>query len=398
MKDKKKLYKSAIAFSVMMSTTLMAPLSVLATGSDLSVVNSGDNATIDTSTSSTSTINVNNSNTATINQSATSNTNTGGNTVDGNIGSGSSIHTGNALTAFSFEASANENMTAVSGNSHTNSMIHMLDVVNTGDDADIDGTMSNTLNIGVNNTNNSNTTQQFFATTNTGYNTSDGNIGNGNGIVTGNGVVTGEFEVKTNKNATVLGLGGQAPVQGIDGSLTNTGDNADVDATSTSQTTIGVNNFNTSYVNQLMNVNQNSGNNTSTDNIGSAGILTGGAQAVAHMEADTNHNTTGVGGWIMAPMGLNIFDIVNTGNGLASTNNMTHTSATSVMSMNSLSQSQSVAHTSTTGSNTSDGNVGAGSINSGAHAFGSALEVDGNHNATVLGDTTGLLALILAMF
>lgn len=397
MKDTKKLCKTAIAFTVMMSITLMAPLRVFATGSDLSVVNSGDDADISTSTTSNSTVTVSNSNTATINQSATSTSNTGGNTEEGNIGGGSNIHTGNAVTAFSFEASANENMTAISGTPQTNSMIHMLDIVNTGDDAEVESEMTNTNTVDVTNNNSAYITQNFTAYTNTGDNTSEGNIGPGNGIVTDNSLVSGNFDVTVNKNATFLNLGSQAPIQGMEGSLTNTGDEADIDANSTSETTIQVANYNSALVNQMMNVTQNSGGNSSEGNVGSAGIATGGTHVIGYMNVWANKNTTGIGGMYSAPLGLNIFDIVNTGDELESENTMHHTSTTTVANANTLSQYQTLTQYSNTGDSTSDGNVGSGMIYSGNHMFRNSLAMGGNHNDTVLGNTTGLLALIMGL-
>lgn len=394
-----RIIQAALSSAFALSTTLAVPAGAFAAVSDTSVVNTGDDVTVDTTTSQNTSVNVSNSNDATIIQSFTSTSNTGGNSAEGNIGGSTSIDTGNAMSVATFEASGNHNLTGISGLG-SSAGVNMVDIVNSGDNADIDSSLNSNLDIGVSNTNTANVIQNFLSISDTGNNTASNNITTGSGggasIETGNSSATADFAVDVNHNTSALNIGSLSPALGSSTLVTNTGDNADIDSTSDATTNISVDNSNAANISQLLFATANTGNNSGEDNIGNGpDINTGTAAAVGEFMVEGNHNMTGIGGSLTNSPNLNLMDIVNSGDNLSS--NTTHNASltTAVSNTNSLMSASVFTSTSNTGENSSDDNIGSSSLWSGSAGAGGEMASAGNHNQTIFGSVADVLLLWL---
>ncbi|OGK18141.1 hypothetical protein A3H83_03240 [Candidatus Roizmanbacteria bacterium RIFCSPLOWO2_02_FULL_39_8] len=100
------------------NTTVVSDPSASLNGSvnGSSIVNTGDDVTINTSSNNTNVVEVINVNVLELSQQVNSYTNTGNNTADGNIGSGGGrIVTGDATTTVNMDVTANSNCTLIGG-------------------------------------------------------------------------------------------------------------------------------------------------------------------------------------------------------------------------------------------------------------------------------------------
>ena len=267
-----------------------------------SIVNSGDDTHVTTSSSTSTNVNVANTNVANISQQVQAHVNTGHNSADGNIstsGAGTSIMTGNALSQIGLNVDANENQTAIAV-SNGDGDSNMTDIVNTGDDADINTSANSTTNVSVKSLNTAFVQQAAKIHANTGHNDADGNIGSGPSIHTGNAVAGVGFDVDVNNNTTAIGLGGgMSSLSSHEGgnmtSIVNTGDDLDTDTNVHTSTSIHSSSKNMMSVMQRIMSHTNSGHNDADDNIGGSGMMTGGAGVQIGSAAEGNSNSSFLG-------------------------------------------------------------------------------------------------------
>jgi LPXTG-motif cell wall-anchored protein len=308
------------------NTTLISGSGGSAT-TNVNIVNTGDNLHSNTDTSVNNTTTVTNNNTATINQTVNASANTGYNQANRNIAFGGDagvIETGDAIVNTSVKAAANENVTVISGaEGHADSNVN---VINTGDHADISANSSETNTVAVVNNNVANVNQQVNVDANTGNNEANRNIGGGS-ITTGG--VTVNTNVVSNANGSytfvidsattgmdvfnqflqlLMGKSLQEVLSQYPGSVvtpgstgsndtsvTNTGDDATVLANHTSTRTVMVTNNNEANINQYVNVSANTGSNTCNRNVGGCDIKTGDVTVTTTLVANANWNFTIIG-------------------------------------------------------------------------------------------------------
>lgn len=374
-------------------TTAFAMFSTgaLAATNGTSVVNSGDRVNIESEVEKESTVIVNNNNTAATTQTVLSNANTGGNSANRNIG-GTSVTTGNAVTSSALGVEANHNTTAISMPS-TGADANLTDVVNTGNRADVETEVEIENTVVVNNTNSLYSMQGATSNSNTGANRASRNIGP-TAVTTGNAGVSTDMWVDGNRNETAIGS-----MSGNGGSLlnstmvTNTGNRADVESEAESETTVIVNNTNMGWFSQYMMGNSYTGLNLASRNIGATGVATGNALVSANMGVEANHNTTGIGGSALAPTGINLFDVVNTGNYFEGEAESETELVTVVNNGNLLTSLQSLFLNSNTGYSSARRNIGSSLISTGVGATGSSVYSGGNHNMTLIGSLIALAGL-----
>ncbi len=282
-------------------------------------------------------------------------------------------------------------------------------VINSGDNAFVSSSATETTNINVQNTNTAFVNQEVNATANTGHNSADGNIslgGTAATINTGAAVVDASLSTVANSNTTAISLpSGLATSNTTD--IVNTGDNATVHTNTTSQTNIGVYNDNFAQVNQscggggsmlpvtgLFQVNgshhsgcnANTGHNTADDNIGGASIQTGNATVLADFDTKVNKNQTYIGGYTGGAFGLvNNASILNTGDNASIFAHATRLTNLNVFNNNFASIWQNVNAKANTGWNFADDNIGGASIRTGNAVVGADLDVLANSNKTVIG-------------
>lgn len=363
----------------------------LAATNGTSVVNSGDSVNIESEVEKESTVIVNNNNTAATTQTVFSNANTGGNSANRNIG-GTSVTTGNAVTSSALGVEANHNTTAISMPS-TGADANLTDVVNTGNRADVETEVEIENTVVVNNTNSLYSMQGATSNSNTGANRASRNIGP-TAVTTGNAGVSTDMWVDGNRNETAIGS-----MAGNGGSLlnstmvTNTGNRADVESEAESETTVIVNNTNMGWFSQYMMGNSDTGLNLASRNIGATGVATGNALVSANMGVEANHNTTGIGGSALAPTGINLFDVVNTGNYFEGEAESETELVTVVNNGNLLTSLQSLFLNSNTGYSSARRNIGSSLISTGVGATGSSVYSGGNHNMTLIGSLMALAGL-----
>ncbi len=285
-------------FSLLAVMGLIGTPVALAATDATSIVNSGDDVDIDTTSSSSTNVNVNNTNIANVTQQVTSQVNTGNNSADQNIsldGQGTGIMTGNAMSQVGLNVDANHNMTAVAVGGSSGDT-NMTDIVNTGDDADIDTTARSRTRVNVNNFNQAFVQQAATVQANSGNNDADQNIGDGPSIMTGNAGAAVGFNADVNHNDTAIALGsGLSATQNGDGNFTsivNTGDDLDADTRVRTRTRITSNSTNIMSVLQSTLSQSNTGDNDADQNIGGTGLMTGAAGTQVGSTAGGNHNAT----------------------------------------------------------------------------------------------------------
>lgn len=387
------------------SSVMLAGPAVFAAGNGTSIVNSGDNATVNTDTYQTSSVNVNNTNTASVDQNVNASANTGNNTADKNIstgGTGTSITTGAAGVSTALSVAANSNTTAIGGVNPASA--NMTDVTNTGDKANVNTSTTTNTSVLVNNTNSAEVSQSCGGgvgpslltldfqlggcNANTGHNSANSNIG-GAGITTGAAAVGVTMQDQLNRNRTLIG----DPLTLDQGtgllnttSITNTGDNALVNTSANNTSTVGVNNTNEALIDQAVFADSNSGWNHANENIGGAHVLTGPAAVGVNFGVNANTNATGIGGGLgLLPMGANLNDVVNTGDNLLANTSVTSNSSALLNNTSSLLTEQFVWQHSNSGMNHSSSNVGSTTLGTNGAGIGVGLTSGGNTNTTVLG-------------
>lgn len=371
-------------------------------GSNVIVLNTGDNVKLDTSSNYSSNTSVTNNNNATINQNVDASANTGNNTANRNIsygGNAGSITTGNAAVNTGASASANDNYTAINGSCQN--IVSNTTIYNTGDNLDHTGGTSSTCNTTVVNNNNATINQVVNGDANTGGNQAERNIAVGGGsagqIVTGNASVGSLVTSQGNQNIVIVG--GQSsnggPGSGANIYILNTGDNADLSSYYSLANNVSVTNNNNYYADQSVNGTANTGDNSASRNInqnGNAGVIeTGDATVNTSLSASANKNQTYING-----SGGSVTDnvkIVNTGDNLHSDTNTSVNNSTSVTNNNNATINQTVNATANTGNNDASRNIAyngnAGSITTGNATVNTVLAANANQNATVISGAEG---------
>lgn len=409
------------AFITAVSSALIFAAPVAFASDATTIVNSGDNATVFTSSNQNSSVAVNNSNTAEVSQMVNANVNTGDNTASHNISTGSlgtTVHTGDAGLTTNFAVNANNNATVIGMTNPASA--NLTDVTNTGDKALVNTSTNTNSSIQVNNSNSADVTQSCGGApllsldilgggnglggcnANTGHNNANSNIG-GAAITTGQAGIGVNMQTMVNKNQTVigdpLGLGNEGSVGSLmDGtSITNTGDNATVFTSSNANSFVGVNNSNEALISQMLNANTNSGHNNANENIGGAEVMTGDAGITSNMGVAANTNATGIGnGFGMTPLMSNLNDFVNTGDNMLANTSTNANSNTTLNNSSALLSSQFVFTHSSSGENHTNSNVGLTLVGTNGAGVSNGMLIGGNTNTTVLGGLfNSLLSLLL---
>ena len=292
--------------------------------SNTDVVNTGDDLEVDASNETNTNTTVTNTNDAEVDQEVNIVANTGNNTADRNIafnGDAGVIHTGDAIVVTELETEVNSNQTLISETAPASNQDSTTDIVNTGDNLDVDVSNETNTSTTVNNTNNAEVTQTVKAVGNTGGNTASGNIGQST-MTTGNVTITTEIITNANNNYTfivdsnvnglelfkqfveaflgmdwedLIGNSNGQSSSGNNVAIVNTGDNATILAEQVQNREVVVNNTNYANVNQEVNVHANTGGNTCNANIGDCQITTGNATIWTQLVANLNNNFTFIG-------------------------------------------------------------------------------------------------------
>jgi len=189
-------------------------------GASIHILNTGNHANYFGMTRYSQQAQVNNNNHAAINQTANASANTGDNSSNRGIAFGGNagvINTGNAVVNVGMWAFANNNTSLISLGELGGNLMG-LDLVNTGDNLDVNQNNSSETNVGVNNNNTAYVNQTVNASANTGNNTANRNIsfgGNAGVINTGDAEVNICLVTDVNNSETVISLGnvdtGSAP-------------------------------------------------------------------------------------------------------------------------------------------------------------------------------------------
>lgn len=288
------------------------------------ITNTGDDLDADISSETNNSTTVQNTNTADVDQGVMVRANTGNNTANGNIafnGDAGVITTGDALVVTSLETEVNSNQTLISETAPASDSGTTTDIVNTGNNLDVDVSNEANTTTTVTNFNNANVNQNVNAVANTGHNTANHNIGQSS-MTTGDVTITTELITNANNNYTFivdsnvnglelftqfveafLGMDWEDLISSSAGqdsagnsvAIVNTGDNATVLAEQVQNREVVVNNTNNAIVNQNVNVQANTGHNTCDANIGDCRITTGDATIWTQLVANLNNNFTFIG-------------------------------------------------------------------------------------------------------
>lgn len=285
--------------SVIALSLLLLPIG-LVMANETSVVNSGDDVEIETETELEIDTTVINENKAKIFQAVTSISNTGDNESEENIslnGGSSAINTGNALSDASLEAFANKNTTVISTYLPSIYSGNTTDVINTGDDVEIETETELDIDTKVINENEAWILQKAFVEANTGYNESEENIGGGS-INTGNADADAYLKTKVNSNWTAIATDGSILPENNDSEIINTGDDLDFEAEASAEIDTFVKNENELWSWQFVKSISSTGDNESEENIGGALIDTGNSTSEdSAVLVDANSNNTVIGGF-----------------------------------------------------------------------------------------------------
>ncbi len=374
-------------------------------GAQTEVVNSGDDASVDNTSSDSTNTTVNNNNNADVNQDVNATANTGYNQAKGNISFGGNagiISTGNAGVNVSGTANVNNNNTGVSGGGSTGGS--GTSVVNSGKNLSTTTSKDGSTTTVVNNNNNATIHQGANTTANTGNNDASGNIAIGGGvaglILTGDAWTDISFMTVANGSATLVGGtgGGNGPGTGADIYITNTGGRfSGINRAYVRANTL-VNNANNATVNQTCGGKQGgctaiTGGNSSNNNIAfgaDAGVIhTGDAIVNVEMNASVNDNKTAIKGTGAGGADANA-DVVNTGDDLNVDNEANSQSNTVVNNNNNARINQRVNAVADTGHNTANYNISfggnAGVITTGDAIVNVVLNADANNNDTQISE------------
>ncbi len=372
----------ALKYTTALGTVAAAfVLTVGVASADSGIVNSGNNANVNTSTTQNTLVNVSNSNSAVVSQSSFSVSNSGGNSTSGNIGGGA-ISTGAAATSTNLGVQANQNQTAVNlpasvaaGNS--------AEVVNTGNNLDLNNSTTKNTAVTVANTNQFAGQQQAISLSNSGLNGTDGNIGGGS-IATGAASSATKFGVEANVSQTAVNLAHLASMGGTnDLMFTNTGNGANVDNSNTVNTVLGVANVNSALVSQSSFGLANSGLNFTDGNIWGGNIASGTAGVGNEFSVMANKNTTGLAFGSSAGSAGDL-EVTNTGNNLDLNGATTVNTVVSATSTNTSATAQTSVDVSNSGLNFGSSNIGGGSTGSGNAGVWTGFMSGGNWNQTLI--------------
>lgn len=381
-----------------------------------SVANTAGSASVNTSSNETVSVGVVNTNVAVVSQETTQMNNTGGIVANGNIslgpcgectGAGSTVATGSINSTSSNTADVNHNTTAieVSGAGSAN---NTTDVVNTGNQANVNTNANSDVNVGVMNYNNALVDQQTTQLNSTGGVAANNNIGPV-GIVTG-GVTSGASNsLSANTNMTAVSVApSMLPTTTVGGcfgcalpctggnctSVVNSGRNLNLNSSTTSNVNVGVMNSNMLFARQFTGQMNNTGMVVTNNNIGGTMVGTGGITAGAANALSGNTNTTGIAvGETLMPMGaMNLLDLVNTGvNAQVSANSNTNTN-TGAVNGNLFFGSQSSTAGNSTGFYMASSNIGYSVATTGSVNSGSTSTLGVNQNNTFYGSPLALFA------
>lgn len=288
----------------------------------------------------------------------------------------------------------------------TPAMANTTSVVNTGGSANITTTEVNNVDVQVVNTNIADVDQELHAVNNTGGNVSSGNIGmtpcnpcgvtGGSSIVTGDASTANSMDVQANSNVTAVDVATAGGAQNHT-DVVNTAGNLGVNTTAVSNTNVGVLNTNIADVDQSAHVVNNTGKNTSTNNIGDSNIVTGHAGTSNAMSADVNENATAInitGDHMQSPIGCdlcgtpctgtNCTSIVNSGKNLSVNAASVSNTAVHVMNSNVLNSHQGLHAINNTGHNNAANNVYGSNIVTGSAGTDNGMSASGNSNLTAI--------------
>jgi hypothetical protein len=390
----KRALSSALAVTLITGATAPA----FALTNDSSIVNTGDHVKVDATAQHESETKVHNSNHAVVKQTVDIQANTGGNTANGNIGSGGGISTGAVAATAQMGVMANSNTTLLAANPGSMGSATTTDVVSTGDKAHIDVSTKSKQATSVVNHNTAHVMQAFKTTASTGDNQSNGTIGS-TGIMTGGIAVGAALDTAVNDNKTMIGLGGPSASQQNVAVVTNTGDKVEVDSHSSAQSYVHVKNHNAAKINQVFDANLKTGNNKANNGIGDSKVVSGGIMALGALDSKANSNMTLLSSPQQAGMSLGTVDIVNTGDKLDSHSTTKTSQKLMVLNYNSLYEYSNAKIKLNSGNNYSNGAIGSALISSGTAHAGAQMETMGNENSTVLGTgAAAMLAWLAGMF
>lgn len=293
--------------SVLSAFVLFAVPGVHAATNSADIINSGDGFDFSNSASTRTNVDVSNTNVSDVMQHINADVMTGGNSADRNIGDGggaAGIMTGNATLGVGLQVSGNSNGTAISGVTGNNDA-NLTDVVNTGDDADVNAMTDRSTFVRMNNYNDAMVHQMGDIHAATGNNAADRNVG-GAGIVTGNTDVSVGLATNMNQNMTALNLGNMSSQNGGGlnaASIVNTGDDMRLDSDHETQTRVSSDSYNRMSTMQHVYTRLHAGNNDSNRGIGGSMIDTGMSRFNVGATVQGNNNMTMFGSLLDALMG-----------------------------------------------------------------------------------------------
>lgn len=374
------------------------------------LVNSGDNVRADAKADEQHDQTIENANQAAVQQATTVNANTGNNEASRNISIGGNagvIQTGSVGVETQAVAAGNSNTTAVSGGSSPTPGVSgggaSTSAVNTGDNVSASSSSSNSSNTGVSNTNDATVNQSTLVNANTGNNRADRNIsiGGAAGVInTGSVGVSTYYLAVPNHNATLVGgsnSSGTGPGSGASIQLANTGNGVSAASNSSNSTNTSVSNSNSAFINQLTQVNANTGNNTANRNIafgGDAGVIyTGNIGVGVTYVVDGNGNATAVagGGGNGSAGNGSTNDVANTGNNVNTSADSSNEANTSVSNSNKTYITQTAYVNANTGNNIANRNIGyggtAGGIATGSVGVSINFLADFSRDTTIINPT-----------
>lgn len=348
-------------------------------------------------------------NKAAVEQAATVDANTGNNEASRNIsigGNAGAIQTGNIGVVSQAAVGANTNTTAAPGGgtpSAGSGSGSAINAVNSGDNVSANANTNNATNTSVQNANDAAVNQNTNVNANTGNNRADRNIsiGGSAGVInTGSVGVSTYYLAVPNRNATLVGgsnSNGNGPGSGASIQLANAGDDVATSSNTSNTSTVGVQNLNESFVNQLTTVNANTGNNTANRNIafgGDAGVIyTGNIGVGVTYVVDGNENRTAASdGSVPGASVGSTTDVANSGDKVSTSSDSSTDSSMSVSNANKTYITQTAFINANTGNNVASRNISyggtAGGISTGSVGVNVQFIADFSKNTIQVYPTT----------
>lgn len=168
------------------------------------VTNTGDDVEIESEASSETEIEVKNKNYLSAWQKLFGSSNSGWNDANDNIGP-TEIMTGSATLASKMNVHGNTNATGIGGSLLLPAAQNLTDIVNTGDDLDVESETEVEMEVEVENKNKLVGGQKLMIMSNSGYSETNDNIG-GSSVDSGNSHSSAHADFGGNENTTLLGL------------------------------------------------------------------------------------------------------------------------------------------------------------------------------------------------